>query len=458
MFDIVRRHAAEQWGTLLTVLSLIGSGTALTSLEVGRRSGLGRTATTQRVNQLKAAGLVEESGLAASTGGRAARQLRFRHDAGCFLVAHLEVSSVYVAVTDLLGRPLAQRDLAMDVSAHPNIVLAKLEDLFEKVAREAPRRPVWAVAVGVPGPVEFATGRPLLSALIPSWADYSISQRLSRHFNAPTWIDNNVNLMALGESTADPLRDEANTILIKVGSGIGAALISQGKLHRGTDGVAGEIGHVQIIKDDRLVCSCGKSGCLEAVAGSDALRWQAIEAARDGRSGYLAGKLGRTGTLSFDDLIEAVAAGDPAAVSIIVRSGQHCGDILARLVNFFNPSRVIVAGSVARAGDVFLASIRQEVYRLGLPVATRNLAIDPSTMGMAAGLRGAATLAIEELFTPETFAAWFHEGSPAGLPHLGQGWSGASSARDAVTGDGRVVGAAAQKGRRAVAQRSRAMR
>ena len=163
MFDIPRGPANEQWGSLLTVLSLIGSGAAVTSADVGRMSGLGRTATNQRINQLKTAGLVEESGLGASTGGRAPRQLRFRAEAGRILVGHLETSSMLVGVSDLTGRLLAQHEVAADVTADPELVFEQLSGQLEQVAADLPRRPIWGVAVGFPGVVEFATGRPVAS-------------------------------------------------------------------------------------------------------------------------------------------------------------------------------------------------------------------------------------------------------------------------------------------------------
>lgn len=419
MFDVPRGPASEQWGSLLTVLSLIGSGSAVTSADVGRMSGLGRTATMQRINQLKAAGLVEESGLAASTGGRAPRQLRFRAEAGRILVGHLETSSILVGVSDLTGRLLTQHEVAADVTVEPELVFEQLSHLFDRVSAELPPRPVWGVAVGFPGVVEFATGRPVVSPLLPAWGDFPMHKRLAERFDAPTWIDQNVNLMALGEHSQAPGRVPPDSIFFKMGAGVGLALICGGKVHRGANGVAGEVGHMLTVRDNQLVCSCGKPQCLEALPSSDALAWLAAEAARNGQSEFLSARLRDGHLLTVEDLIDAVIAGDSRASEIMTGVGDRCGEMLARFVNFFNPSNLVIGGDVARAGDVFLAAIRQAVYRDSLPAATRNLTITSATLGRGAGLRGAAALAIEHLFARETFAAWFAGRSPAGLIELG---------------------------------------
>ena len=419
-FDALLPVADEQSSSLLTVLSLIGSGAASTSRDVGRLSGLGRTATKQRINQLKRTGLVEEAGLGASTGGRAPRRLRFRAEAGHILVAHLETSSISVGVTDLAGRILVQDEEAADVTARADRVLARIEKLFDRVRRKVARGPVWGVAVGVPGAVEFATGRLIVSPLLPAWGDFLMHRHLARHFDAPAWIDQNVNLMALGELTVGPSLSPIDAIFVKIGAGVGSALISAGKLHRGAEGAAGEFGHLAIVKDGKLVCSCGKAECRQSFAGSDAVVWQANEAARAGQSSFLAQRLHQSGALNLDDVIDGAVAGDPTVVGIVARCGERSGETLARLVNFFNPSRVVVGGSLARAGDAFLAAIRQAVYRESLPAATRNLSITSSSLGSLAGLRGAATLATGELFSLKTFAAWFRDRSPAGHSALGQ--------------------------------------
>ena len=113
-------------------------------------------------------------------------------------------------------------------------------------------------------------------------------------------------------------------------------------------------------------------------------------------------------------------ASDARAGEIMTRVGERCGEMLARYVNFFNPSNLVIGGDVARTGDVFLAAIRQAVYRDSLPAATRNLTITSAALGRAAGLRGAAALAIEHLFARDIFAASFHGRSPAGRIDLGQ--------------------------------------
>ncbi len=234
---------------------------------------------------------------------------------------------------------------------------------------------------------------------MPGWDCYPVGQRLSRHPQAPAWVDNDVNLMALGELRAGLARDQTDVVYIKIGSGIGAGLISAGQLHRGAQGAAGDVGHVAVADDTSVICRCGNTGCLEAIAGGAAIARDAAAAARGGRSTFLAGRLTEREAITVRDVIEAAGHGDIVAVELLNRSGNLVGRMLAALVSFYNPSLVIIGGGVAAAGDMFLATIRQSVYRRSLPLATRDLLVVRSSNIETIGLLGAAFVVLDELFS-----------------------------------------------------------
>jgi len=281
-------------------------------------------------------------------------------------------------------------------------------------ARHPGAPPVWGVGIGLPAPVEFGAGRPVSPPIMPGWDCYPVGQRLSSRYQAPAWVDNDVNLMALGELRAGQAQDQTDVVYIKIGSGIGAGLISAGHLHRGAQGAAGDVGHVAVLDDTSVVCRCGNTGCLEAIAGGAAIARDAAAAARDGRSDFLASRLGERPALTVRDVMEAADHGDIVAVELLNRSGNLIGRMLATLVNFYNPSLVIIGGGVAAAGDMFLATIRQSVYRRSLPLATRDLRIVRSSNIETIGLRGAAFVVLDELFSRAHLGKWINEGSPAG--------------------------------------------
>jgi glucokinase-like ROK family protein len=412
----------EHLDSLVTVLDLVRTHKVKTKPALQRTSGYGRAVVTQRVSQLIDCGILEEGHLGPSTGGRAPRQLRLRADAGHVLVAALGATSIGTGIADLSGTLLTYHEEPNDVAIGPERTLGRVEELFDKMlaAREKTRPEVWGVGIGLPAPVEFSAGRPVSPPIMPGWDCYPVGHRLSRHYQAPAWVDNDVNLMALGELRAGLARDQTDVVYIKIGSGIGAGLISAGHLHRGSQGAAGDVGHVAVTDDDSVICRCGNTGCLEAIAGGAALARDAAAAAREGRSAFLADRLAQRDAITVRDVIEAAGHGDVVAVELLNRSGNLVGRMLAALVSFYNPSLVIIGGGVAAAGDMFLATIRQNVYRRSLPLATRDLRVVRSSNIETIGLRGAAFVVLDELFSREHLGQWINEGSPAGRPELSE--------------------------------------
>ena len=136
---------------------------------------------------------------------------------------------------------------------------------------------LWGIGIGVPGPVEFATGRPVSPPIMPGWDGYPIRERFAARYGAPVWVDNDVNVLALGEWRSGVAAGHDDVVVVKIGTGIGAGIISGGRLHRGAQGSAGDVGHIQVVDDPAVVCRCGNIGCLEALAG-----WRGARAARRG--------------------------------------------------------------------------------------------------------------------------------------------------------------------------------
>lgn len=415
------RVADEAMDALVEVLDLVRFGTATTRPELIRHSGLGRTVIVQRVSQLLESGLLSEGQHAPSTGGRPARVLTFRADAGSILSVDLGATSLAVGIADLAGNLAASYEEPCDIAAGPDAVLGRAEELLDELlaARAEPEPPAWGLGIGLPGPVEYAYGRPIAPPIMPGWDGYPVRDRLARRYDVPVWVDNDVNLMALAELRLGLARGEQDVVFVKIGTGIGAGLISEGRLHRGAQGAAGDVGHIAVTDDVSVICRCGNIGCLEALAGGAALGKLATDAARGGRSPFLAERLG-SGVLEARDLGAAAMHGDALAVEIFGRTGRHIGGMLATLVNFYNPSLVVIGGGVASVGDLLLASIREAVYRRSLPLATRDLRIARSPLAGMSGLHGAAFVVIDELFSRQRLPLWISQGSPAHKPEIAE--------------------------------------
>ena len=400
---------------VVPVLAHLRANGEASRAELAEATRLGRSVLMQRIETLLKSGLLAEDRVGASTGGRAPRLLRFRADAGHLLVADLGATSTDVALADLSGGILAHRQEPSEIAAGPEAVLGRVEELFDECVAEvgASRGNVWAIGIGVPGPVEFASGRPVSPPIMPGWDGYSVRERLA-HRGVPVWVDNDVNVMALGELTAGSGRGVDDFVYVKIGTGIGAGIVVDGRIHRGAKGSAGDVGHIHVQAGRDVTCRCGMSGCLEAFAGGAALARDAEAAAREGRSPILRALLDTKGFLTSEDVATASKHGDPVSVELITEAGRLIGQMLTGIVNFFNPSLIVIGGGVAGAGDLLLATVRQTIYRRSLPLATRDLTVRRSALDDRAGVIGAATMAANELFAPAFLLRWLGAGTPAG--------------------------------------------
>ena len=195
-----------------------------------------------------------------------------------------------VGLADLAARDRRARGAATDVADGPEAVLGRAEQLVDDLRRR-PRRRGRSGRSGsaCPGPVEFSSGLPVAPPIMPGWDGYPIRERFARRWDAPTWVDNDVNLLALGElRTNRAAAEEQDFLYVKIGTGIGAGLVSGGRLHRGKNGCAGDIGHVAVAEAENVICRCGNAGCLEAVAGGAALAREGRRLAESGGSPLLA--------------------------------------------------------------------------------------------------------------------------------------------------------------------------
>jgi predicted NBD/HSP70 family sugar kinase len=382
-------HTSASPGALLRH---VRKGRARSRAELVALTGASRNTISARVDQLIEANLLEEGGRGWSTGGRPPTILQFNSRAGCVLAVDLGVTSVDVAVTDLSAQVLATVGHPIDIADGPGPVLAEVDRLAQKVLADAGLAPadVRAVGVGVPGPVEFSTGRPSHPPIMPGWHDYPIPGAFAR-YECPVYVDNDVNVMALGElGVADSADD---VLVVKVGTGIGCGVIVEGRVYRGAQGSAGDIGHIYVARPDgrTVLCRCGNENCLEAIAGGGALLRDALAAGLP--------------VTSTRQVIELADHGDGAAVELVRNSGRTIGTVLAALVNFFNPHRIVMTGGVARAGAPLLAGIREAVYGRSMPLAARALEITVSDAPDMSGRVGAALMAIEEFLDEDSVRA-----------------------------------------------------
>ena len=371
-------------GSILELIRRVGT---TTRSQLADATGLARSTIADRVDQLIAGGLVAEIGEAPSSGGRPPTLLSLNAGAGAILAADLGATHGRLAVCDLGGSAIAERPVELDIASGPVPVLSEVERIFLELLAECDRSPrdVMGVGIGVPGPVEFAAGRAVSPPIMPGWDRYPIRDRFVARFDVPVLVDNDVNIMTLGEHwvQADPPDD---FLFLKVGTGIGSGLILGGRLHRGAQGAAGDIGHVQVADAADVPCRCGNNGCLETVAGGRAL----------------ARALRADGTEAADSraVVALVKAGNRQAIAAVRAAGRLIGQVLATTVNLLNPALIVVGGDIAEADEQLFAGIREVAYRRSTALATSRLQIVQSSLRDRAGITGAAAMVIEHVLAP----------------------------------------------------------
>ena len=379
--------ASQPIGSAGALLQLLRDGAPRTRSELADATGLGRSTVAQRIDTLVASKLVGAAGEATSSGGRPPARFAFNPRARLVLGVDVGATHVHLAVSDLAANVLADEVVDLDVAVGPEKVLTWVVDRSRVLVRRAGRRlgDVVGVGIGLPGPVEFATGRPTSPPIMPGWDGFDVPGFVRQSLRVDVVVDNDVNVMALGERfLAFPGVD--HLMFVKVATGIGCGIILDGALCRGAKGAAGDLGHVQVPGDASAVCRCGNIGCLEAVASGAAVARGLSEL------GIEAG--------SSRDVVALARSGSTEAIGLIRDAGRRIGDVLASAVSLLNPSIIVIGGSLAEAGDPLLAGVREVVYQRSLPLATADLRIVASTSGIHAGIVGAAVLAIEQVLAP----------------------------------------------------------
>ncbi|MCF2531053.1 ROK family transcriptional regulator [Yinghuangia soli] len=380
------------------LLGLLRDGGPRSRAELGDLVHMSRSKVAVELDRLTELGLIRNAGLAASRGGR-------RSGIVCldpslrFVGIDIGATSVGVAVTDgelqVLGRLLEP----CDVRRGPEAVLGLALSLVAKMRDQGLLPEVHGVGLGIPGPVSFREGVPVVPPIMPGWDRYPVRETLGHELGCPVQVDNDVNIMAVGERHAGSARSVDDFLFVKIGTGIGCGIVVNGGVYRGASGSAGDIGHIRVAADGPT-CACGNTGCLEAFFGGAALTRDATAAAESGASPHLAARLAESGEVRVEDVAQAMMAGDATAMRLVRAGGRRVGQVLASLVSFFNPGLIVLGGSVpGLLGHPLLAEIRSVVYRQSLPLATGNLPIVLSELRDTAGIIGATRVISDHVFS-----------------------------------------------------------
>jgi predicted NBD/HSP70 family sugar kinase len=369
---------------------LISNQPGVGRADIARITGMARSTISDHIQPLLDVGLFSEQKAGYVGRGRPSIGLTLNPRAGLVLVADIGITHVRLVAADLARQKLAEDSIEPDFTVSPDVLLerivSKLHQLLTSNALDA--LPIRTMVVGVPSPVDFENGVSVRPPIMPGWDGFPIATWLRKRMNVAVLVDNDVNLMALGEARSRPA-SQSPLLFIKVASGIGCGIITKrGELHRGADGDAGDIGHIRIVSAANLTCQCGNTGCIEAIASVPAIMRQ-IQAAK-GVNGVALPELGAL-----------ISIGDTVAIRLVREACAHIGEIVAMLVNMFNPASIVLGGKLAHMSDDLLSGVRASVYRRSPPLATRRLTIENSCAGREAGILGGIALGVDSALSTQ---------------------------------------------------------
>ena len=362
--------------------------------ELARQLGLTRAAVTTIIGDLIDSGLVHETEDGPATGGRRPILLELNPRRGYLVGIDVGATHYGMLVTDFGGRVVNEVEARLDIRMSPDSYLTKLDEALRAMLGGAQLGldDVLAIGMGVPGPISSEAGMVVAPPIMPGWDKYPVRLKAQELWGRPVSLNNDAELGALGEWAHGAGRGERHLAYIKVGTGIGAGLLLDGKIFRGATGCAGEIGHVTV-KDNGPLCTCGNYGCLEAMAGGGAIAKKAREAVLAGKRTQLA-SLRSVDEISARDVAHAARLGDLVAQKIMAEAGGYMGIAIASLVNVFNPSMIVIGGGVAQIGDLLLDPIRQVVRNRSLRSAAQAVRITAAVLGRRSTSMGAVVQAL----------------------------------------------------------------
>lgn len=386
------------------LLNLLWKEREISRAELARRTGLSRSTVSAIVSDLLSSGLVSEARAGVSSGGRRPIMLEFQDRSSFIVGIELGATHVSCVLTDLRCKVRASWSAPVPVRDDPALALKKMTMGVGAVldADGVQASQLLAIGVAVPSPVDNQRPGELLPLVVPKWEGYNVATHIEENFKRPVFVDNDANLGALAELWWGAGSAAKDLAYIKVATGIGAGLIIDGRIFRGSGGMAGEIGHTSIDPNGPR-CVCGLNGCLHTFIGTPALL-------RRAKDQLLARGSTRRPPASIDELVNAAIDGDPSCVEVLRYTGHKLGVGIANMLNLLNPRTVVLGGGIARAGDLVLGPLRETILNLSLPASIRNTEIKTTGLNQWGIALGAATFVLQiALETPTLFPTKLRE-------------------------------------------------
>ena len=347
------------------------------------------------LNELKNEGLIEELGQGNSSGGRRPNLYGNKEDAFYIVSISINIYKTSVSIFNARNQKITDEHILPLTISHGTSIIDPIVEFTENIIRDSqiPREKILGIGIEMPGLVDSQTGinKTYMNSYIP------VGDLFRNKFGLEVLIENDAKARAFAELRFGAAHSKRNVLAIHMDWGIGLGIIVNGKLYKGRDGFAGELGHLPMV-DNGILCRCGKRGCLETIASGTAVALMVIEEMKAGHSSML-------GQLVDEDLekieirkvVQAATMGDQYSISILANAGHWLGKGLAYLIQIFNPELIILGGRMAEAHQFILPPIQQAIQIFCNPELGNNIQIEVSELGSQAGIQGVAALLLEHV-------------------------------------------------------------
>lgn len=374
------------------ILNTIKEYKSISRADIAKITGLTAATVTNISSQLLCYNLIAETEFGASNGGRKPILLEFNHSYYNVIGVVITRQEITLALTDLNSNLISQKKIEFENNVTPSSAINLISENAKELILESKSK-VIGMGVSMEGLVDEKEGTLILASNF-GWQNVDIKNTLSRSLDIPVFVNNDVKALAKGEEMFGEAKTSDNFILLYTGYGIGASLISDGKIYRGTSNYACEIGHITLDINGPL-CSCGNRGCFEALASGEAL----IKEIKSNNLSHLFRK-----EISLNEIIEKISENNEHILKLIEKQAYYIGIGIANIINIFNPSKIIVDGYISCVPQHIKDIIINEVDKRSLKNMRENAEVVFSCMGTESKFKGAVGILISELFdNPEYF-------------------------------------------------------
>ena len=386
----------------LRILDLIRNKGLITKQQIAKELGINVTTVSILINQFKEKdNIIKEIGDGNSSGGRRPRLYKINNELGYVIGIDIGGTNTRGILTDLSGNIIKYIKVKTKAKEGKETVLSKVFSVVNEIieASKISREKLFGIGMSISGIINSFEGISIFCPNIPGWENYPIKKIMEKEFKLPVSIDDSVRCAAVAEKRFGIAKDHENFIFISIGKGIGMGAYIDGKIYRGSMGLAGELGHITVSEDGPL-CNCGNKGCLEAIASGPGI----LKRAREGIENGIVTSISKEINNDFENLTveiisRAANEGDKFAYYLINRTGEYIGIAIAAALNLFGCDLVVLWGGILECGDIILDAIKRTVKMRALEFISRRVRIEKTALGDNIAALGAAQTFIDKLYS-----------------------------------------------------------